>query len=127
MNEPDSHTDHDLVAAFNRDGSEAAFQALVSRHADLVFATALRQVGDPGVAEEVTQNVFVALARKARGLSRAGTVAGWLHRAALLEARSRIRADLRRQRREASAVELTMVAREGTSPLAWHPSCLCDR
>ncbi len=51
---------------------------------DLVFATAYRQVGDTGLAEEITQNVFVRLARKATVLAGHETIAGWLRRCAVL-------------------------------------------
>ena len=57
--------DCELVTDYAARGSEAAFRALVTRHVNLVYATALRQVGDAGIAEEITQNVFIALARKA--------------------------------------------------------------
>lgn len=63
MSEPDNL----LIAEFNARRSEAAFAALVRQHVNLVFATALRQVGDAGAAEEITQNVFVALAQAAGG------------------------------------------------------------
>jgi hypothetical protein len=53
--------DRELVGSYARDGSENAFRTLVARHVDLVFGAALRQTGDPGMAEEITQNVFVAL------------------------------------------------------------------
>jgi hypothetical protein len=56
--------DGELVSDYASKRSETAFRALVARHVDLVFATALRQVGDRGLAEEITQNVFIALARK---------------------------------------------------------------
>jgi len=110
--------DCELVSAYAAQGSEAAFRALVQRHVDLVYATALRQVGDTGLAEEITQNVFVALATKAPRLGGIETLAGWLHRAAVLEAKSRIRSELRRRRREEAAVELGQLQREGASPFA---------
>ncbi|PWU16801.1 MAG: hypothetical protein C5B50_12705 [Verrucomicrobia bacterium] len=110
--------DHELVSAYAREGCEKAFRALVARHVSLVYATALRQVGDPGIAEEVTQNVFVVLARKAPRLGGIETLAGWLHRTAILEAKARIRAELRRRRREELAAEADIHQREGTSPFA---------
>jgi RNA polymerase sigma factor (sigma-70 family) len=110
--------DHELVNAYAKEGSETAFRALVRRHVDLVYGTALRQVGDPGLAEEIAQNVFVALARKAPRLAGRETLAGWLHRTTILEAKARIRAELRRQRREETAAEMATLEHDGTSPLA---------
>ena len=110
-------TDCELVAAYAARGSENAFRALVTRHVNLVYATALRQVGDAALAEEITQNVFIALARKAPRLAGIQTLAGWLHRSAILEAKARVRAELRRGRREEMAAEAAALQREGTSPL----------
>ncbi|MCC6235719.1 MAG: RNA polymerase sigma factor [Verrucomicrobiales bacterium] len=101
--------DRELVGAYAREGSEAAFRSLVARHVNLVYATAFRQLGDSGMAEEVTQNVFVALARKAPRLVGYETLAGWLHRTAILEAKARIRSELRRRRREDVAATLDTV------------------
>jgi len=110
--------DRELVTAYAGNGSETAFRALVTRHVDLVYATALRLLGDAGVAEEVAQNVFVVLARKAPRLGGVETLAGWLHRTAVLEAKARIRAELRRRRREETAAEIATIEREGASPWA---------
>ena len=101
--------DRELVRTYAREGSEPAFRALVERHVNLVFAAAFRQVGDSGLAEEITQNVFVALARKAPRLVGHETLAGWLHRTAVLESKACIRAELRRRRREETAVALSTV------------------
>jgi len=109
--------DCELVTAYAARGSETAFRALVGRHVNLVYATALRQVGDAGLAEEITQNVFIALARKAPRLAGVQTLAGWLHRTAILEAKARVRAELRRGRREEMADEAAALQREGNSPL----------
>ncbi len=109
-------TDGKLVTAYAAEGSEPAFRALVQRHVDLVYATALRQLGDPGLAEEVSQNVFVILARKAPRLAGMETLAGWLHRTTVLEAKARIRSELRRRRREDAAAQFATLQREGASP-----------
>ena len=110
--------DKTLLTAYAEDESEAAFRAIADRHVDLVFATASRLVGDRGLAEEIAQNVFLALARKAPRLTGYTTLAGWLHRTTVLESSARIRAELRRRRRETTAMEISLRDREGSSPLA---------
>ena len=57
--------DCELLQRFTRQGEQSAFADVVRRHLDLVFATSLRKVEDPGAAQEVAQNVFAVLARKA--------------------------------------------------------------
>ena len=111
MSEPDDQ----LIAEFNARRSEAAFAALVRQHVNLVFATALRQVGDAGAAEEITQNVFVALAQAAGRLGSHPTIAGWLHQTALNKSREWLRSELRRRRREQVAVTLDLARAEGDS------------
>jgi RNA polymerase sigma factor (sigma-70 family) len=109
--------DRELVTDYVAKGSESAFRALVNRYLGLVYGTALRQVGDRGAAEEITQNVFMALARKAPRLHGMETLGGWLHRTTILESRARSRADLRRIQREGTAAELARVEAEGASLL----------
>jgi RNA polymerase sigma factor (sigma-70 family) len=117
MNAATTTPDRDLVRSYAREGSETAFRALVGRHVNLVFATAYRQVGDTGLAEEITQNVFVSLARKAPRLAGHETIAGWLHRSAILESKARFRAEMRRRRREEVAAALAESQSPGRDPV----------
>jgi uncharacterized protein (TIGR03435 family) len=110
-----SESDNSLIAEFNARRSEDAFAALVRQHVNLVYATAWRQVGDAGAAEEITQNVFVALALAAGKLGSHPTIAGWLHQTALNKSREWLRAELRRRKREQVAVNLELAAAEGDS------------
>ncbi len=116
----DGHpTDEQLLQTYATRRDEAAFALLVQRHLNLVFGTALRILGDRTAAEEVAQNVFISLARKATSIRTGTGLAGWLHRAAILEARLRQRTDLRRQSREDHAAQLgtTMPTPDSPDPL----------
>ncbi len=95
--------DHQLLAEFARCRSEAAFTELVRRHAGLVFSTALRSCGNPHHAEEITQAVFIILARKAGTLSSRAVVSGWLYQTARLTAANFVKGEIRRRRREQEA------------------------
>ena len=86
MSEPVTMTDRRALANFVREADERAFAILVDRYADMIHGTALRKCGSIQLAEEVTQNVFSLLARKAAGLRSANALGVWLHRACLLEA-----------------------------------------
>jgi RNA polymerase sigma factor (sigma-70 family) len=104
-----------LLADYVNTGSETAFRELVSRYVDLVYSAAVRLVnGDRQLAEDVTQTVFVDLARLARTLSRDVMLGGWLHRHTCFVASTALRSERRRQNRERQAVEMN--ALEEPSP-----------
>ncbi|MDB6040212.1 MAG: polymerase, sigma-24 subunit, subfamily, partial [Verrucomicrobiales bacterium] len=106
-----------LIKEYAAEGSEWAFRAIVARHVNLVLATAERQVGDRALAEEITQDVFAALAKKAARLSGYETLAGWLYKTTLLEAKAHVRSECRRKAREQVSAELSRIEIEGSSLL----------
>src|SRR5882724_3717528 len=82
-----------------RDSGEA-FAEIVARHVSKVYSVALRHTGNPHSAEEITQAVFVILARKSPHLSRRVILSGWLYQTARLTAVTFLRSEIRRARRE---------------------------
>ena len=108
MPEPDDIT---LLKQYAR-GDESAFTALFERHVHLVYSAALRQARNPSHAEEVTQAVFILLARKAKSLSPKTVLSGWLYQAARLTTASLIKREIRRQRREQEVYMQTLTEPE---------------
>jgi RNA polymerase sigma factor (sigma-70 family) len=102
----ESRTDFELLRDFIQRGDQRAFAEVARRHLGLVYATALRKTEDEGAAEEVAQNVFAALAKKAWRFGPEDSVAAWLYRTTLLEAKEWVRGELRRRRRDQTAAEL---------------------
>ena len=95
--------DHDLLAQFARLDSETAFATLVKRYVNLVYSVGLRLTGNPHQAEEITQAVFIILARKAARLSARVVLSGWLYQTARLTAANFLRGERRRVQREHEA------------------------
>jgi len=95
--------DMDLVREYALDKSERAFETLVSRYVNLVYSTALRQARDPHLAEEITQAVFMLLARKANSLGPTTILPTWLHRTTGFVTADTLKMERRRTRREQEA------------------------
>src|SRR5664280_3275183 len=100
MTEPN---DHELLAQYARSESETAFAALVARYVNLVYSAALRFTGNPHHAEEITQAVFIILARKAGSLRPGTVLSGWLYQTARLTTANFVKGEIRRQRCEQEA------------------------
>ena len=108
MVEMQEKSDAQLLGAY-LDGDEAAFREIVSRHTDLVYSAALRQVNSPDLAQDISQSVFVDLVRKAKQvnerLTPEASLAGWLYRSTRFAVLTRLRDDQRRARHERQAME----------------------
>lgn len=94
-------SDETLRGRFVSCGDESAFRSLVCRHARLVWLTARRRCESDADADEVAQDVFLVLARKAPGLRAEAGLAAWLHRVAvILSIKSASRAANQRRRQQ---------------------------
>jgi RNA polymerase sigma factor (sigma-70 family) len=107
--------DWQLLQAYAKDRSEAAFAELVKRHLNWVYSVALRHVGDRHLAEDVAQSVFVLLAHKARNLGPGTILGGWLFRTTRHVAAHARRGEQRRKSREATAC---IMIHDNSSPAA---------
>jgi RNA polymerase sigma factor (sigma-70 family) len=109
-------SDAELLREYAQDGNEAAFREIVLRHTNLIYSSALRQTTSPDLAQDVTQNVFTGLARKAQSLAKSlkpdASLLGWLFRSTRFEALNQLRDDRRRQARERQLMEILNPASE---------------
>ena len=112
-------SDIELLRDYNRRGSEEAFAELVRRHIGLVYSTALRHAAIAAHAEEITQAVFIILARKAASLRSDTVLEGWLYETTRLAAWSFLRGERRRQSREQEAC-MQSILHETPENSAWN-------
>jgi len=104
-----SKSDAKLLREYAERGTELAFTEIVTRYANLVYSAAARQMDSPHMAAEITQSVFIALARGARTLSprlaEDASLAGWLCRSARNLSLNLRRDEFRQHSRERQAME----------------------
>ena len=107
-----------LVREYAARQSEQAFETLVSRNVSLVHSAALRQLRDPHLAEEITQTVFIILARKAGSLNPKTILPGWLYRTTRYVSAAALKIQRRREHREQEA-QMQAVIQEAQTDPAW--------
>ncbi|MES2692834.1 MAG: sigma-70 family RNA polymerase sigma factor [Verrucomicrobiota bacterium] len=113
--------DVELLRRYAVSHDEAAFAELVRRHLDGVYASALRRVGgDVQLAEDVAQQVFAALARKADGLAGHPYIGAWLYKTTRHEAANIVRRERRRKARERQAWEIDAMNHERDLAVEWN-------
>ncbi|MBI5768034.1 MAG: sigma-70 family RNA polymerase sigma factor [Verrucomicrobia bacterium] len=113
-------SDAALLSRYAAEHDEAAFAELVRRYLNLVYFTALRQVGgDAHRAEDVTQNVLTRLARKAAALTHHEALAGWLHTSTRFAASEEMRTERRRARREQEAFAMHATSGDSGNDTEW--------
>jgi RNA polymerase sigma factor (sigma-70 family) len=115
MNDP--RRQWELLQQYVQRGDQQAFAQVVADHVDMVYSACLRQVGDRHLAEEVTQAVFVILAKKAGTLPEQIVLGAWLHKTARYVALNALKVERRRRIHERKAAEIAMELRR--SGPAW--------
>lgn len=76
-------------------GCEESFRRIVERHGGMVRGVAFRMTGNGATAEDITQSVFIILAKKAAAVE-PSRLPGWLHRTASSESLNARRKEVRR-------------------------------
>src|SRR5260370_287833 len=98
--ETEKEQDGRLLRRYVEQGSEMAFDALVRRHLHFVYATCLREVHDPELAQDVAMAVFFVLSRKARTLRTGAVLTSWLFQTARFTSRNALKKERTRMRQE---------------------------
>lgn len=117
MNE---QTDSQLLKAYVESHSEPVFAELARRYTDLVYSAALRMVCDPHLAQDVTQNTFLALVKQAGQIKDLPALCGWLHQTARNIAAQTVRTEVRRRAREEEVATMNEpLASDNNPEIAW--------
>ena len=112
--------DDELLHRYSRERSESAFAELVARHVGLVYSSALRQMsGNHHQAQEVTQMVFISLARKAANLVSHPALSAWLYRSTSFASLEMRRRESRRTLYERAAALESALASEAEQAVEW--------
>jgi RNA polymerase sigma factor (sigma-70 family) len=101
-------TDLELLADYYRGGSQSAFTQLVQRHVDWVYSAALRRVRDRHLAEDVTQGVFIVLARDGRRAR--APLSAWLYGVVRHITANALREQTRRKNHEHKAAVMAQLS-----------------
>jgi RNA polymerase sigma factor (sigma-70 family) len=92
-----------LLTEYVQTRSPDAFRALVDRHGGAVYAQCRRELGDPHLAEDVVQAVFMVLMNKAAGLPANVVLPAWLFSVTRYACANAKRGERRRRRYEHEA------------------------
>src|SRR2546421_7674963 len=108
--------DQQLLTAYITGASQDAFAQLVQRHINLVYSLALRNTHDPHMADDVTQAVFLVLARRARSIRDPALLPAWLMTTTRYAANNLRRQESRRRRHEQKAAAMQSESYTAAAP-----------
>lgn len=115
--------DAELLNQFVTARDEAAFAELVGRYADMVYSAARRQTSNSELADDITQQVFVTLADKAKSIREGEALAGWLLVTTRYVALNALRTEARRRHHEHEAAAMASQQAKMDTPTDpnWEP------
>jgi RNA polymerase sigma-70 factor (ECF subfamily) len=90
VTDPEQVSDADLLAAHVA-GDPAAFEEIVRRHRDRLWAVAMRTTGDPEEASDALQDALISAYRRADQFRGDSAVTTWLHRIVVNASLDRLR------------------------------------
>ena len=90
MTGPEQVSDAELLAAHVA-GDPAAFEEIVRRHRDRLWAVAMRTTGDPEEASDALQDALISAYRRADQFRGDSAVTTWLHRIVVNASLDRLR------------------------------------
>lgn len=115
-------SESELLGQFARTGCDRSFAELVDRYVNLVYSSALRQLGRHDQAEDVTQQVWMVLARKAPALPQGTVLGAWLVLTTRNLCMDLRKTEMRRRERERKAAEMSHIAvTQQEEPVAREP------
>ncbi len=79
---PFSDQDDPAVVAAAQQGDRSALTELIERHRPWIFNIAVRMMGDPSTAEDVTQDIFIKVLRRIGSFEGRSSFRTWLYRVA---------------------------------------------
>ena len=108
-----------LLRRYTQEDSQEAFATLTARYLNLVYSVSLREVHGPELAQDVTQAVFLLLARTAPAFRSKTALPGWLFRTARFAAQNARTREQRRRHYEEKAAQMMQQESEGAENAAW--------